>query len=133
MAEASTTPTQGANKVPQHGDHDRVQMLSLHADGTPDQHNPEIIGDKDAALAAAKRQFAEQAVSAADVEARGVTSGPVTIIGQPGDKPDKVVPATTDATGQDPTVKALTEVHEAAAKAAEAAAEKAVEALSRDS
>jgi hypothetical protein len=48
------------------GAHDRVAMLSLRADGTPDQTNPEIIGDKDAAVAAAKVQFAQQAVSAVD-------------------------------------------------------------------
>lgn len=56
------------------GDHDRVVMLTLNADGTPRQHNPEIIGDKEFAVDAAKRQFGEQAVSAVDTQLRGVTS-----------------------------------------------------------
>lgn len=113
MAEASTTPKQ-ANTVPGHGDHDRVQMLSLKADGTPDQHNPEIIGDKDVAVAAAKAQFAEQAVSAKDVELRGAT----------------VDDGTVDANAkQDPTVSELQSAHEKAAKAAESAAEKVVNSL----
>ena len=60
------------NKIDTHGQHDRVQMLSLKADGTPDQINPEIIGDKDTAIAAAKVQFAQQAVSAVDQNMRGV-------------------------------------------------------------
>lgn len=50
--------------------HDRVASLSLRQDGTPDQTNPELIGDKDDALAATKRQFAEFAVSAVDHEKR---------------------------------------------------------------
>jgi hypothetical protein len=45
---------------------DRVAMLSLSADGTPDQINPVVIGNKDAATDAAKRQFVEQALSDAD-------------------------------------------------------------------
>ena len=28
-------------------DHDRVVMLSVRADGTPDQHDPELIGQDD--------------------------------------------------------------------------------------
>lgn len=116
MAEASSTSkTAGNTAVPNQGDHDRVVMLSLKADGTPDQHNPEIIGDVEFATEAAKRQFAEQAVSARDVELRGVSSV------------DE-----GDGLGEDPTVKKLTEAHEAAQKAAEAAAEKAVKALSKD-
>jgi molybdopterin converting factor small subunit len=46
--------------------HDRVVGLSLRSDGTPDQNNPEIIGDKDAAVEVTKKQFAEFAVSAVD-------------------------------------------------------------------
>jgi hypothetical protein len=86
MAEASRRPPARSNehRRPDHGDHDRVQMLSLKADGTPDQHNPEIIGDKDVALEAAKEQFKQQAVSAADVrtparrrhDRRGRSAGP---------------------------------------------------------
>jgi hypothetical protein len=63
-----TAGEQGNTAVPHEGDHDRVGMLSLRADGTPDQHNPEIIGDKDAALAATTEQFKQQAVSAVDVQ-----------------------------------------------------------------
>jgi hypothetical protein len=63
-----TADEQGNTAVPHEGDHDRVGMLSLRADGTPDQHNPEIIGDKDAALAATTEQFKQQAVSAVDVQ-----------------------------------------------------------------
>lgn len=121
MAEASKTPAE-ANKVPHHGDHDRVQMLSLKADGTPDQHNPEIIGNKDVAVEAAKRQFAEQAVSAADV---AEVRGPVTLVGQK-DGSVKEVPATT---GQDPQIDERVKAHESAAQAAESAAEKTVSSL----
>lgn len=105
MAEAKNT-------VPGQGDHDRVAMLSLKADGTPDQHDPELIGDRDTALAAAKRQFAEQAVSAADIAERGVVAE---------DGGEQV--------GQDPQVEQLTKAHEDAAAAAESAAEATVKAL----
>jgi len=108
MAEAK-----GNTAVPSGGDHDRVQMLSLSKDGSPDQHNPEIIGDKDFAVESAKRQFAEQAVSAVDVAERGAT----------------VDDGTTDVK-QDPSIEALQKKHDAAAKSAESAAEKAVNALS---
>lgn len=37
--EAATAPT------PEEHDHDRVALLSLRADGTPDQINPEVITD----------------------------------------------------------------------------------------
>lgn len=50
--------------------HDRVVGLSLRNDGTPDQNNPELIGDKEAALELTKRQFAEFAVSAVDQQKR---------------------------------------------------------------
>lgn len=123
MAQASTTPTQ-SNTVPYQGDHDRVQMLSLKADGTPDQHNPEIIGDKETALKAAKEQFTQQAVSAVDVA--GNSSGPVTLVGQE-DGSVKEVPA--DSAKQDPSIEATSKAHEKAADAAVKAAEKAVDAL----
>lgn len=45
---------------------DRVAMLSVRKDGEHDQLDPTFIGDKEFATAATKRQFAEQAVSAAD-------------------------------------------------------------------
>lgn len=117
MAEARTT-TGGAagNTAVSHGDHDRVVMLSLRADGTPDQHNPEIIGDKEFALEATKQQFREQAVSAVDQAERGVSS---------------------DAGGaepveQDPAIAEMQKKHEAAEKAADSAAESAVGALFTD-
>lgn len=67
MAEVkSDKPVTGAPTVP----HDRVVGLSLRSDGTPDQNNPEIIGDKQDAIDSAKKQFAEFAVSAVDAEKR---------------------------------------------------------------
>lgn len=111
MAEASTAPKQG-NKVPNHGDHDRVQMLSLKADGTPDQHNPEIIGDKDVAVAAAKEQFRQQAVSAADVADAPAGGG-----------------STVEDAEQDPKIEAAQKEHEKVADAAEKRASEVVEKL----
>lgn len=99
------------NKAANGGDHDRVTMLSLKADGTPDQVNPEIIGDKDAAIAATAEQFRQQAVSAADREARGVSVD--------GD----------GSTTEDPTVEQIKKGHEDAAKGADSAAKSVVESL----
>lgn len=101
-----------ANVVPHAGDHDRIQMASVRADGTLDQHNPEFIGDKETAIAATKEQFATQAVSAADV-ARAAAA------------------AATDVEGaeQDPSIAEATAEHEAAAAAAEKAAESVVNEL----
>lgn len=110
MATASETPKQG-NVVPHKGDHDRVAMLSVRADGTLDQHNPEIIGDKELALSATKEQFKQQAVSAVDVTERGVSAGPA------------------EEGVQDTSVAELKEKHDAAAEAADKAAEKAVSSL----
>ena len=104
---ASKQADEKANEVP-HGARDRVGMLSLRSDGTPDQHNPEIIGDKNAALAAAKEQFRQQAVSAADVANAG-SSGTV-----------------VEDAPQDPAIEAAIKEQEKAAKAAEKAAEKVV-------
>ena len=113
MAQTSENTTgTGNTAVPQHGDHDRVAMLSLRADGTPDQHNPELIGDREFALEATKRQFREQAVSAADVAARGA-----------------VADTGAEQVDQDPEIAKLQRVHEKAADAAESAADKAVDAL----
>jgi hypothetical protein len=103
-SEEASTPV---NKVPGHGDHDRVVMLSLHADGTPAQVAPEFIGDKAGAIEATKEQFKQQAVSAKDVELRGVSSD-------------------SDSERDDVVLK---KAHDAAAKAAEAAAEKTVNEL----
>ena len=112
--------------VPAEAPHDRVQMLSLHADGTPNQLNPEIIGDKDAALKGARTQFAEQAVSAADV-ATGEPSN-VTLIGQ-ADGTSKAVPATRDAVGGGAVE--LASVREEAQAAGVAAADAAIDRLHR--
>ena len=103
---ATETPV---NKIDAHGQHDRVQMLSLKADGTPDQLNPEIIGATETAIEAAKVQFAQQAVSAVDQNLRGVLADD---------------PSETD------DVK-LKKAHDAAAKAGEAAAEKTINALTK--
>ena len=113
MAEAKQTTEAANTAVINEGDHDRVAMLSLRADGTPDQHNPEIIGDKDAAVEATKVQFAQQAVSAVDAEKRaelGLTAA---------DETD-----TSDA-----AIDALKAEHDKVAAAAEKAAEKAVNSL----
>lgn len=104
----------GNTAVPQHGDHDRVAMLSLKADGVPDQHNPEIIGDKEFALEATKKQFTEQAVSAVDQRERGVATGPA---------------AGAEKVEQDPAIAELQKKHQAAEKAAVSAAESTVSAL----
>lgn len=93
--------------------HDRVVGLSLRSDGTPDQNNPEIIGDKDAAIESAKRQFAEFAVSAVDAEKRAE-------VGLAGaDEGD-----TSDA-----KIDKLKAEHDKVAKSAESKAEKLVESL----
>lgn len=104
-----TQPTKAVNTAAKGGDHDRVAMLSLKADGSPDQTAPEIIGDKDAALAAATEQFRQQAVSAADVEIRGASAS-----GE--DVSDR----------EDPEIAKLQKAHEAAASGAESAAKSAV-------
>jgi hypothetical protein len=93
--------------------HDRVAMLSIAKDGTPDQVDPEIIGDKEFALEATKRQFAENAVSAVDDARRAEADEPNTV-------------------GQDPTIEAAQKEHEKAAKKAESAAEKVVGKLHKD-
>lgn len=113
MAEATST-TKG-NTVPHQGDHDRVAMLSLKPDGTPDQHNPEIIGDTETAKAATKEQFKQQAVSAADATNAAPTGGGTVVEDAP----------------QDPAIAAAAKEHEKAAAAAEKAAEKTVDALTK--
>ncbi|MEU9789106.1 hypothetical protein AB0E27_00530 [Streptomyces sparsogenes] len=85
----------------QQGDHDRIVMASRRADGTPDQINPEFIGDKDVAIAAAQEQLAQQAASAVDTAARGVSSTPE---GTGSSEPDAEVKALKDA--QDKAVEA---------------------------
>jgi hypothetical protein len=115
MAQANETKTGTGNKaLPNEGDHDRVQMLSLKADGTPDQHNPELIGDEQSTLAATREQFKQQAVSAADVRERASVSA-----------------VTADEVGQDPRIAERQEAHRKVAEAAEAAADAAVKSLRR--
>ena len=106
MAEAKPV-----NKVDASGAHDRVAMLSLRADGTPDQVAPEFIGDKDAAIAATKEQFAQQAVSAVD-EARRLEET-----------------ANAGEVAEDPSIAEAKKAHDAAAKAAESKAESVVNSL----
>jgi hypothetical protein len=85
--------TQG-NVVPNGGDHDRVQMLSLRADGTPDQTpDVELIGDPDATKSATREQFAQQAVAAVDVEKRPELGLAPTDDVVPGGSPDKAIDA----------------------------------------
>jgi hypothetical protein len=105
---------QGNTAVPAHGDHDRVAMLSVKADGTLDQNNPEIIGDKEFALKATQEQFRQQAVSAVDAQKRPE------IFGTPGGG---------EQLEQDPAIAELKDAHESAEKAAESAATSTVNAL----
>lgn len=111
--------SEGNTAVPHQGDHDRVVMLSLRADGTPDQHNPEIIGDPEVAKQLAREQFAQQAVSAADVRA---TSVPMMVVG------DELRPASEAP--QDPSIEAAQKEHEKVAEAARKAADAMVDELS---
>lgn len=105
-----TKKAAAANPVPGGGPHDKVAMLSLNKDGTPDQNDPEIIGDKEFATEATKRQFREQAVSAVDDAERSGTSGT--------DDPDQET--------QDPFIADLKAKHDKAAATSEKAAEKVV-------
>jgi hypothetical protein len=107
----------GNTAVPQNGDRDRVAMLSLRTDGTPDQTNPEIIGDKDFALEATKEQFRQQAVSAVDQAKRPEIFG---------------TPDGGEALEQDPKIAELKDAHDSAADAADKAAESTVNALFND-
>ena len=120
-ANPAPSTSEGNTAVPHQGDHDRVQMLSLRADGTPDQHNPEIIGDPEWAKAAAREQFAQQAVSAADVRA---TSMPMMVVG------DELKPASEAP--QDPEIEAAQKEHQKVAEAAHKAADAMVDALHAD-
>jgi HK97 family phage major capsid protein len=65
------------------------------------------------------------AVAAADTVDR--PTGPQTIVGTPGDEPDKVIPASEAQ--QDPSIQARVDAHQAAQEAAVAAAEATVDAL----
>lgn len=109
MAEEKSVVPVPTGDVP----HDRVVGLSLKSDGTPDQNNPELIGDKDAAVEATKKQFAEFAVSAVDAEKR-------TELG---------LAATADEDTSDAKIDALKKEHDKAAAAAEKRAESVVNSL----
>lgn len=111
MADNRNTESKGNTAVPNDGPRDRVAMLSLHRDGTPDQVNPEIIGDKEFALEATKEQFRQQAVSAVDDRKR------TEIFGTPG---------AGEQIEQDPAIAELKQAHDSAASAAESAAESTV-------
>lgn len=114
MAESNKAASGAAAAVPAaSAPHDRVTSLSLRSDGTPDQNNPELIGDKDAVLAATRNQFAEFAVSAVDQEARR-EAGLV--------REDEVA-------GPDAAIDKVKAQHEKAAKAGESAADAIVNAL----
>lgn len=93
--------------------HDRVASLSLRSDGSIDQNNPELIGDKDDALAATKKQFAEFAVSAVDQQAR-IDAGLASV---------------DEEVTEDAAIAAVKAEHDKAAAAAEKAAESVVNAL----
>ena len=93
-----------------HGDHDRVAMLSLKADGTPDQSaGVEIIGNREFAETATREQFRQQAASAAQAGADQSAGG---------DLPPQDV--------EDPEIQARKDRNEEAVKAADAAADATV-------
>lgn len=118
MSESTPKNTKAAsNPLPNDGDHDRVSMLSVKANGEPDQHNPEIIGDKDVAAAATAEQFKQQAVSAADADAVAERRGGGTVI------PDAP---------QDPAIEAEQKLHADIASGAVKRAQVVVDELHRD-
>lgn len=92
-------------------DHDRVQMLSLKADGTPDQTAPEIIGDPEVAKKATAEQLTQQAVSA--IDSATAPGGGTTVEDAP----------------QDPVIAEAQAAHEKVADQAAKAAESVVDAL----
>lgn len=106
------------------GDHDRVVMASRTAAGTPHQTPDfEYIGDKETTLKATKEQLTQQAVSAADVAERGVTSAA-----------EAADTSKLPSTGpqSDPSIAAIDDKHQAAKDAAESAAESEVDARFTD-
>lgn len=104
------------------GDKDRVVMASRLKDGTPDQTPDfEYIGDKEATLRATEEQLKVQAVSAADVAARGAASPAEDETNGPSTGPES-----------DPSIAALNEVHKAAEERAVKAARAEVDARFTD-
>ncbi|MFF8034918.1 hypothetical protein [Streptomyces sp. NPDC016626] len=96
------------------GDHDRIVMASRRADGSMDQTDPEFIGDKDTAISAAEQQLAEQATSAVDVAARGVTSTQAAdVVGDSEPDPDvKALKDAQDRAAEDAKARARAEVEQ---------------------
>lgn len=113
------TESKGNTAVPAHGDVDRVQMLSLRADGTPDQSPGVVmIGDEETARAQTREQFAQQAVSATDQQLRAEQAA----AGRTGtDTPAQDV--------QDPVISELIEAHAEANDAAVKAADSVMDDL----
>lgn len=97
------------------GPRDEVQMLSLKADGTPDQYAPKLIGDPEQTRAATTEQFQQQAVSAVDQAERSAATAGTVVEDAP----------------QDPTIADLAEKHDSAAQAAAASADTAVSATAK--
>lgn len=125
---SSTTggTTEGNTAVPHQGPHDRVQMLSLRADGTPDQTpNVEIVGDPEFAKEAAREQFKQQAVSVADQ--LHATSEPMMVVATDDKGGTELRPASEAP--QDPSIKERQDEHQKVAEAAEKAADAAIDAL----
>jgi hypothetical protein len=116
-AKPKTNGAAGNTGVSVHGDRDRVAMLSLNADGTPDQTSPQLIGDRQLALDGTREQFRQQAVSAVDQEKRALLFG---------------VGSTGEQLEQDPTIAELQTAHQAAEQAADSAADATVGALFTD-
>jgi hypothetical protein len=112
MADEQQGSNTAVTETTEAGAHDRVAMLSLRKDGSHDQHDPELIGDKDATLEATKEQFRQQAVSSVDEKLRAT-----------------YVPGADEGAPEDPTVEELRKAHESAAEQAESDAETAVDAL----
>lgn len=122
-----TTDAPGNTAIPEMP-HDRVQMLSLNADGTPNQTpGVELIGDPEFAKAAAREQFAQQAVSAADFQRN--QSVPMMVVGGK-DGETELRPASEAP--QDPSIKEAQDEHERVAEAARKAADASVDALHPD-
>lgn len=114
----------GNTAVPAHGDRDRIQLPSLRADGSLDQHNPEFIDASDFTKDAVREQYRQQAVSAADVQIRGASSVPMMIVD------GKEVPASEAP--QDPSIQKMQDEHQKVADAAAKAADVTVDALASD-
>lgn len=118
MPESKSTTVNPDKPVAKQADHDRVVAFSVAKDGTLDQSpDVEIIGDKDAAVAATKRQFAEIAVSAVDAEKRAELG----------------LAGTAEGDTSDAKIDALKAEHDKAAAAAEKTAEQLVNAAHKGS